>query len=107
MSTRIDRQIKAIANPHRRQRHQRVVDVVAGEDRDRAFGREIMRQQRARAGHERAVEGGGHGQDARLHVLGCERVTERFDPEGENPHDMQRMGWQMILDRFAAYASSL
>jgi uncharacterized protein YndB with AHSA1/START domain len=34
-------------------------------------------------------------------------VTERFDPEGENPHDMQRMGWQMILDRYAAYASSL
>ena len=34
-------------------------------------------------------------------------VTERFDPEGENPHDMQRMGWQMILDRFAAYAARL
>ncbi len=34
-------------------------------------------------------------------------VTERFDPESENSHEMQRMGWQMILDRFAAYASSL
>ena len=35
------------------------------------------------------------------------RITERFDPEAENPEDMQRMGWQMILDRFAAYASGL
>jgi uncharacterized protein YndB with AHSA1/START domain len=35
------------------------------------------------------------------------RITERFDPEAQNPEDMQRMGWQMILDRFAAYASGL
>ena len=34
-------------------------------------------------------------------------VTERFDPESENSHDMQRMGWQMILDRFAAYAANV
>lgn len=38
---------------------------------------------------------------------GGTRITERFDPESENPHDMQRMGWQLILDRFAAYASTL
>ncbi|MGA1381034.1 MAG: SRPBCC domain-containing protein [Schleiferiaceae bacterium] len=35
------------------------------------------------------------------------RITERFDPEAQNPEDMQRAGWQMILDRFAAYASGL
>ena len=35
------------------------------------------------------------------------RITERFDPAAENPEDMQRTGWQMILDRFAAYASGL
>ena len=35
------------------------------------------------------------------------RITERFDPEAQNPEDMQRMGWQMILDRFADYASGL
>ena len=35
------------------------------------------------------------------------RITERFDPEAENPEDMQRTGWQMILDRFATYASGL
>lgn len=34
-------------------------------------------------------------------------VTERFDPESENSHDLQRMGWQMILDRFAAYAANV
>lgn len=31
-------------------------------------------------------------------------VTEYFDPENENPHDMQQAGWQMILNNFKAYA---
>lgn len=31
-------------------------------------------------------------------------VTEHFDPETENPHDMQQTGWQMILNNFKAYA---
>ena len=30
-------------------------------------------------------------------------VTESFDPEQVNPEEMQRMGWQMILDRFRRY----
>ena len=34
------------------------------------------------------------------------KVTEEFDPESENPEDMQRMGWQMILDRFKNYVES-
>ncbi|MCB0770673.1 MAG: SRPBCC domain-containing protein [Flavobacteriales bacterium] len=33
-------------------------------------------------------------------------VTEHFDPEDENPRDMQRSGWQAILDRFALYAGN-
>jgi uncharacterized protein YndB with AHSA1/START domain len=33
-------------------------------------------------------------------------VTETFDPEKENPHDMQRAGWQAILDNFRKYAES-
>lgn len=33
------------------------------------------------------------------------RVTETFDPENQNPPEMQRAGWQAILERFAAYAS--
>ena len=27
-------------------------------------------------------------------------ITETFDPEDENPADMQRAGWQAILDNF-------
>lgn len=30
-------------------------------------------------------------------------VTETFDPENENPAEMQRAGWQAILDRFKWY----
>jgi uncharacterized protein YndB with AHSA1/START domain len=32
------------------------------------------------------------------------RVTEVFDPEIENPVDMQRQGWQAILANFKKYA---
>ena len=31
------------------------------------------------------------------------RVAETFDAENENPVDMQRNGWQAILDRFKQY----
>jgi uncharacterized protein YndB with AHSA1/START domain len=31
-------------------------------------------------------------------------ITETFDAESENPLEMQRAGWQSILDRFKAYA---
>lgn len=34
------------------------------------------------------------------------RVIESFDAETENPEEMQRMGWQMILDRFKNYVES-
>lgn len=34
------------------------------------------------------------------------RVTETFDPEEENPEEMQRGGWQAILDNFKRYAES-
>ena len=34
------------------------------------------------------------------------RVTTTFDPEGTNPEDMQRQGWQAILDSYAAHASA-
>jgi uncharacterized protein YndB with AHSA1/START domain len=33
-------------------------------------------------------------------------VKEIFDPENENPVDMQRTGWQMILDNFKKYVES-
>lgn len=31
-------------------------------------------------------------------------ITETFDPENENSRDMQRDGWQAILNNFKAYA---
>jgi uncharacterized protein YndB with AHSA1/START domain len=33
-------------------------------------------------------------------------ITESFDPETENPHDVQETGWQSILDNFKKYAES-
>ncbi|HLN52837.1 MAG TPA: SRPBCC family protein [Lentimicrobium sp.] len=33
-------------------------------------------------------------------------VKETFDPEEENPHDLQRSGWQAIMDNFKKYVES-
>lgn len=35
------------------------------------------------------------------------KVTETFDPENENPIEMQRGGWQAILDNFKKYTESI
>lgn len=35
------------------------------------------------------------------------KVIEAFDPEDENPAEMQRSGWQAILDNFKKYTESL
>jgi uncharacterized protein YndB with AHSA1/START domain len=34
-------------------------------------------------------------------------VTTTFDPENENPVEMQKAGWQMILDNFKKYVESI
>lgn len=39
-------------------------------------------------------------------VAGGVRVEEAFDAESENPAEMQRDGWQAILDRFARHVES-
>ncbi len=31
------------------------------------------------------------------------KVVELFDPENQNPEELQRMGWQSILDNFKRY----
>ena len=52
------------------------------------------------------------GEDARKvevsfeEIDGMTKVVERFDPENENPEEMQRAGWQAILDNFKAYAET-
>jgi uncharacterized protein YndB with AHSA1/START domain len=40
-------------------------------------------------------------------VEGGVRVTESFDREFENPVEMQRTGWQSILNNFKTYTESL
>lgn len=35
------------------------------------------------------------------------KITESFEPENENPIQMQHDGWQSILDNFKKYAESL
>jgi len=35
------------------------------------------------------------------------RIEQTFEPENLHPVDLQIQGWQAILDRFAAYATSL
>lgn len=35
------------------------------------------------------------------------RITETFDAENENPIEMQRGGWQAILDNFKKYTEKL
>ena len=34
------------------------------------------------------------------------KVVESFDPENENPYEMQKVGWQSILDNFRKYVES-
>lgn len=34
------------------------------------------------------------------------RITQTFDPDANAPREMQEAGWQLILDRFAAFAGS-
>lgn len=34
-------------------------------------------------------------------------ITESFDPETQNPEEMQRGGWQAILDNFKSYAEAV
>lgn len=34
------------------------------------------------------------------------KVTETFDPENENAEEMQRAGWQAILDNFKKYVEN-
>jgi uncharacterized protein YndB with AHSA1/START domain len=34
------------------------------------------------------------------------QITETFDPENENPEEVQRSGWQAILDNFKNYVET-
>ena len=49
-------------------------------------------------GRKVAIEFDDH--DGHVHI------TESFDPETENPDEMQRAGWQAILDNFKKYVEN-
>jgi uncharacterized protein YndB with AHSA1/START domain len=46
------------------------------------------------------------GSDVGEAAAATTKVIETFDPENENPAEMQRAGWQAILDNFKKYAES-
>jgi uncharacterized protein YndB with AHSA1/START domain len=44
----------------------------------------------------------------RVHIMFTQtdsgvKITEAFDPEAQNPHEMQQAGWQAILNHFKLY----
>ncbi len=49
------------------------------------------------------------GRKARIifeQIPGGVHITQTFDPESENAIDMQRAGWQAILDNFKKYCEA-
>jgi len=50
------------------------------------------------------------GRQVKVEFFGSDNATEvrvSFDPETENPIEMQKNGWQAILDNFKQYAESI
>jgi uncharacterized protein YndB with AHSA1/START domain len=50
------------------------------------------------------------GRNVEIHfslVEGKTSIVEKFDPENQNPHEMQQAGWQMILNNFKKYVESI
>lgn len=51
---------------------------------------------------------GGRTATVQFNDLGNQtEVIITFDPENENPIDMQKSGWQMILNNFKSYSENL
>jgi uncharacterized protein YndB with AHSA1/START domain len=38
---------------------------------------------------------------------GSVNIIESFDPESQNPHELQQKGWKMILNNFKKHVESL
>lgn len=49
------------------------------------------------------IDDGRHVKVVFEELLGGVRIVETFEPEKINPEDMQRSGWQSILDNFKKY----
>jgi uncharacterized protein YndB with AHSA1/START domain len=81
--------------------HMEAKDGSAGFDFEGTYDEVIPHQLiRYTMGDGRAVQNifEGKGENTRLVIS--------FDPETENPIEMQRAGWQSILDNFRRYAES-
>lgn len=60
--------------------------------------------------HTRLASDIGNGRVMEVRFTAIEngtRITETFTPENENSLEMQRTGWQAILDNFKKYAEGL
>jgi len=58
-------------------------------------------------GKEFTYEFGGRAATVKFDDLGNQtRVTVSFDPEKDNPVEMQKGGWQAILDNFKRYVEA-
>ncbi len=54
-----------------------------------------------------SIDGDGRSVTVHFEVKGSSvQITETFDAETENPIDMQRQGWQAILENFKRYVES-
>jgi uncharacterized protein YndB with AHSA1/START domain len=50
------------------------------------------------------------GRNVEIHFSeneGKTTILEKFDPESQNPHELQQQGWQMILNNFKKYVESI
>lgn len=63
---------------------------------DEQVGRHVKVEFSAEGG---SASGGGEAPDG-------VKITEIFDPESKNPLEMQRKGWQAILDNFKKYVEN-
>lgn len=84
--------------------------VVRMEAKDGSFGFTLT------ATYSQVVEGDSFvfkmadGREVSVSLIeetGFTRVAVSFEPESENPPELQRQGWQAILDNFKQYTESL
>ena len=57
--------------------------------------------------YEYAIEGGRYVKVSFEKGVGGIKVTQDFEPETENSHELQRTGWQAILENFKKYVESI
>jgi uncharacterized protein YndB with AHSA1/START domain len=79
------------------------------EAKDGSFGFDFWAIYDAVKPHEYIDATIGDGRKWEVHFTtngGETKVVERFEAEGTNPVEMQRAGWQAILDNFKTYTES-